>query len=134
MSGKQDITRNQARLIRALLELPRVEDAASQVGVSTRTAYRWMSDPVFGAALRRAETGAVGDAVRALLSDMQDNHDVMRDVRDHPRSSPAVRLRAALTLDNSLLKWRQLQDLETIIDDLGRRVDELETKQIDEEN
>ena len=111
---------NQRRAIGALLECSRIEDAADRAGVTDRTIYRWLQDPFFVAELRQAETTALGDAIRSLIADQKSNYEVMRSVRDDRRSSAAVRLRAAVALDNSLLKWRQFIDFEERITELER--------------
>jgi len=123
MSGKSvNLSVKQRRCVVALLECSRVEDAAERAGVTDRTVYRWMQDPVFVSELRQAETSAIGDAIRSLIADQKSNYEVMKLVRDDKRSSAAVRLRAAVALDNSLLKWRQFQDFEERITELERSV------------
>lgn len=77
---------------------------------------------MFVSELRAAETSAIGDAIRSLIADQKSNYAVMRAIRDDKRSSAAVRLRAAVALDNSLLKWRQFQDFEERITELERSV------------
>ncbi len=128
MSAKHgEMTINQRRCIKALLEHSRVEDAASSVGVSGRTVYRWLNDPLFVAALRSAETEILSDGIRALIVDLKRNHEVIRAIRDGERSSPNLRLRAAKMLDDSLLRWREIQTIE----DLTARVAVLEGKSND---
>ena len=123
MSGKDvNLSTKKRRAIVALLECPRIEDAAQSAGVSDRTIYRWLRDPVFVAELHQAETTALGDAIRSLIADQKSNYAVIRSIRDDKRSSAAVRLRAAVALDNSLLKWRQFQDFELRISELERVV------------
>ena len=116
----------QVKGIKALLEMPSIADVAQAVGVADRTVYRWMGDPLFVAALREAETAAIGDAVRSLITGIQANHAVMRDIRDTSRYSPAVRLRAAGMLDDSLMKWRNFQDFEMRLTDLERIIQAIE--------
>jgi hypothetical protein len=123
------ITTNQARCISALLEYSTIQEAASEVGINPRTVYRWMNEPVFMAALRKAETGAISDAVRALLVDLQNNHQVMRDIRDNVRYSPSVRLRAASMLDQSALRWSEMRELKEVIESLEERISEIENRQ-----
>jgi len=112
----------QRAAIRSLLECPRIEDAADQAGVTDRTIYRWLNDPVFVAELRQAETSVLGDAVRSLIADQKTNYEVMRSIRDDRRNSAAVRLRAAVALDNSELKWRHFQDFELRVTELEKTV------------
>ena len=106
------LSRNQVRAISALLSFPRVEDAANSVGVNPRTIHRWLQEPVFKNALRTAAGNVISDAIRILVSDLKTNHEVMRTVRDDPENSARVRLSAAQSLDNSLLRWREMQNIE----------------------
>lgn len=106
------LSRNQVRAISALLSYSRVEFAARSVGINPRTIYRWMQEPAFIRALRTAEGEVISDAVRVLISDLKANLEVMRAVRDDPENSARVRLSAAQILDNSLLRWREMQNVE----------------------
>lgn len=124
MSGNasQDLTRNQVRAISALLSHRRIEDAAGAVGINPKTIYRWMQHPAFVRALRAAESESIGDAVRALVSDLKTNHSVMRAIRDNQVNSARVRLSAAQSLDNSLLRWRELLNVDERLTNLERTV------------
>ena len=106
------LTRNQKRAIASLLENRRISDAAIAVGLSERTIYRWLTDPTFTFALRSAELAAISEAVRTLIVDLMLNHETMRVIRDNENESAYVRLRAAQILDNSLLRWRGMQNIE----------------------
>jgi len=108
--------------IRSLLECSRIEDAADRAGVTDRTVYRWLQDPLFVAELRAAETTALGDAIRSLIADQRSNYDVIKSIRDDRRNSAAVRLRAAVAIDRSLLKWRHFQDFEERVTELEKTV------------
>lgn len=108
----QGLSRNQVRAITALLSHRRVEDAAGAIGINPRTIYRWMDEAAFTRALRAAESDLIGDAVRALISDLKVNHEVMRAIRDDQENSARVRLSAAQSLDNSLLRWRELLNVD----------------------
>ena len=125
MSGKTVLRPNQKRAIRYLLQSSTFEEAAELTGVSPRTLNRWMQEPVFLAALRAAETLAIGAAVRGLVIDLQDNHAVIRTIRDDKEVSPGVRLRAAGLLDSSLLRWRGLLAVEEKIEALEIKIDEI---------
>ena len=106
------LTRNQKRAIASLLENRRISDAANAVGLSERSIYRWLTDPSFTFALRSAELAAISEAVRTLIVDLMLNHETMRVIRDNENESAYVRLRAAQILDNSLLRWRGMQNIE----------------------
>ena len=125
-SNVNKVTVNQVRAINALLGNSTIEQASSEIGVNPRTIYRWMKSPVFVAALRKAETQAMGDHVRALVVDLEDNRRVIQEIRDNSRYSPAVRLRAAGMIEDSALKWSQFLDIRTIILEMEGRLNEIE--------
>jgi len=106
------LSRTQRRAIAALLTNRTIEDASTQSGVSQRSIYRWLQDPAFRVALAGAEGDAIDEAVRSLVVDLAVNHQTMQAIRDDPDNSAGVRLRAAATLDASLLRWRELRDIE----------------------
>ena len=106
------LTPQQHRAIAALLNSKSVVEAAQQAQVGARTLYRWLDDPTFSAALAKAEGQLVNAATRRLLRHQDDALTtilvIMAD-RQHPAS---VRLRAAQTVIDSMLKLRELRDLE----------------------
>lgn len=57
------LTPEQETAIVALLNQPTVQKAAEQVGVSDRTVYRWMDEPEFSEAYRRARRQAFSQAI-----------------------------------------------------------------------
>lgn len=115
--------RNADELLAAALAAGRtVRDAAGAAGVSERTAYRRLSDPVFTqhvAALRdemvRAAAGrladgmaAAADILRALLAD----------------ADPHIRHKAAVKLIELGVKVAELADIQRRVEDLERRAAE----------
>lgn len=106
------LSRNQQRAIPSLLENRTIEDAARAVGLSERTIHRWLTEPTFILVLRSVEGKVIAEAVRALIYDLRKNHETMREIRDDEDESAHVRLRAAQILDNSLLRWREMQNIE----------------------
>lgn len=97
--------------IAALLINPRLGAAAAAAGVSAKTLARYLQDPDFNEVLKEAEGALIADNVSALVADMQTNREVMAAIRDTARE-PAVRLRAAIAIDNSLKAWRDLYTIE----------------------
>lgn len=122
-SGNQGkiITARQRRAIAALLTEKDAKQAAESAGVGYRSLCRWLDDRAFQSELKQAEGAIISEAVRALINDMAVNHEVMRDIRDG-RAAPNVKLRAAIALDQALLKWREALDLEQRISELEKAV------------
>jgi len=127
MSGNHDnLTWRQQKAIGSMLISDRIEDAAEDAGVSVRTIYRWLKKPVFVAALRAAESRLLDAHVRGLIRDLANNRDVIGSVRDDGNNSPGVRLRAAVEIDRSALRWRSQQTLTQQLEELEQRMQEIE--------
>jgi transposase len=67
--NNQGLFAEQAQVVEALMETPRYEDAAAQVGVSRATIFRWLKDDRnFRLAMNEAEEQRLGAATRKLVS------------------------------------------------------------------
>ena len=67
MSGSRNkLGRKQEAAILALLTSRTVEDAAGAVGISARTMYRWLKEPAFDAAYRKAKRTEFSQAIARL--------------------------------------------------------------------
>ena len=112
MAQNSTLSTRQARAIEALLTSPSITEAAEACGIGRRTLHTWLDSADFRAALASAESDAIGAAVRRLVGDMAGNLATMREIRDDPDQSATLRLRAAIALDASLQKWRDLASTE----------------------
>lgn len=101
------LTPRQKRALTALLSAPDKKAAAELAGVGYRSLNRWLTDDLFTAELRRAESDIIAAAVRSLIADLAKNIKTMRTIRDNDQAAEAVRLRACQVIDQSLLKWRE---------------------------
>lgn len=122
MAQNDTLTPKKRRAIAALLEARTVEDAADLAGIARRTLFRWLQDDSFALALRAAEGEMIGEAVRALIADLRANHETMRGIRDDQENSESVRLRASQALDASLLRWREILNVDQRLADLEAAV------------
>lgn len=120
--SREHVTPRQAQGIDALLKSSSMRAAAKAIGISERTIFRWMQDPVFVAELRSAEGQAIGAAVRSLSVDLAGNFGLMKAVRDDATLPAIVRLRAAGQLDQAHRSWRELVTLEERLTELERMV------------
>ena len=112
MAQDGTLSTKQQAAIAALLSSPSITEAAEASGAGRRTLHRWLEDPGFRQALAAAEAEAISSAVRRMVGDMSENLATMREIRDDPDTSPALSLRAAIALDASLLKWREIASIE----------------------
>ena len=109
---KKKITTRQKKAIAALISCKNNQEAAKAVGVGYRTITRWLTDDLFLAELRKAEAAIISGAVRSMIDDLPRNSEVMREIREKQRTPEYVKLRAAQLIDQSLRKWREIQDIE----------------------
>lgn len=108
-----ELSIKQNRAIAALLSSRTIGDAAKAADVGERTLHTWLANPAFRTALVSAEGDAIDTATRRLIG-LQDRainaiHYVLAD----PNTAPALRLRAAQTVLDYLLKLRELRNIES---------------------
>ena len=111
MAESTKITTRQHKAILALLSTKSVSEAAQQAAVPERTLWRWLGDPQFRAHLAGAEADLLDAATRSLLQ-MQGNALETVQTIMQGSESDAVRLRAAQTVLDHLLKLRELRNVE----------------------
>lgn len=122
MATNGKLTTRKSQAIAALISAPSIAEAAELAGMGRRTLDRWLAeDAGFQQALSAAESAAISEAVRATGADMAANFATMREIRDDLELPASVRLRAAQTLDGSLLKWREIASIEERLTALEER-------------
>ncbi len=115
------LTPEQEIAVLALLDQPTVGKAAARAGVNERTLYRWLDEPAFAAAYRKARREAFAQAMS-----MSQKYAPMalqalaRIVLDESRP-PSARVSAA----SAILKFSR-ESLE--LDDLAARLDAVEAR------
>lgn len=113
MAQNGTLSSRQTRAIAALISSPSIAEAAELAKIGRRTLHNWLAeDADFQQALSAAESAAISEAVRATGADMAANFATMREIRDDLELPASVRLRAAQTLDGSLLRWREIASIE----------------------
>lgn len=112
MTENKSLTTKQRRLIAALLSESKNLDAAKKAGVSEATIYRWLEDPTFQAALRAAEGQAIDVATRQLVTLQDSAIETVKTIMTDTKTPAGVRLRAARTIIDSLLRLRELRNME----------------------
>lgn len=118
-----NLTTKQQRAIVALLSAKDVQSAAQQAGVGERTLHRWLDeDKAFQAALRGAESQAIDGAVRRLTGAANSALNVVMVLMLDQKVSPSVRLRAALSVLEQMVKLREQYNLEQRIAELEARM------------
>lgn len=111
-SESTELTPKQHRAILALLSAKSVGEAAKQAKMGERTLWRWLSDPLFRAALAGAEADMIDTATRRLLQMQEGAIETVQAIMEDAEASPTVRLRAAQAVLDYLLKLRELRNVE----------------------
>lgn len=99
-------------------------DAGAAVGVSERTARRYMAEPKVRAAIRQAQDDALGDVTRKLNADSRRMLDVLLSIARDTETAAGVRVSACRAWLDVAFKARELLDLAERMGELERRLQE----------
>ena len=116
-----ELAPTQRRFLAALLESRTIAEAIRKANVSERSAYRWLKDEAFRAALEEAEARVLDEALRRLLNLQSKALDGLEAVLSDPQARHSDKLRAIDTILSHALRLREAAELE-------RRISELEQK------
>ena len=86
-------------------------EAAETIGVTPRTATRYMGDPLVRAALSEAMDATFGQVTHRMAGGTNEALDVLRDIMTDGTISASVRVRAAVAWLDAAPKWREAVDL-----------------------
>lgn len=105
-------TAKQTRFIAALLSSGNASAAGESAGVPERTFRRWLADKNFQAALYAAESELIEDAARQVLALQSAAVAELANILSG-RFSPALKLRAAVSVIDVSIKLLELRRVET---------------------
>ena len=111
------LSHNQKRAVAALLQNKTIGDAARACRLSEKTLQRYLADPTFRDAVLQAEGEMLNLATRRLIN-LADTAISTLEASMADPSSPNIRLRAAQTILDYLLKLRELRNVEQRLTDL----------------
>jgi hypothetical protein len=117
---KKKLTTRQIKMIAALLSSQTIGEACQIVGVTRTTLTRWLSDPMFTAALSAAEGDSINTSSRSFLAGQEEARETIREIMTSGQND-AVRLKAANDWLNLLFKYREVDQLEERISKLEQR-------------
>lgn len=111
------------QVITALLEGKSVNDTSQETGVTTRTIFRWLKDPVFTGELRRREGMVVQSTTTRLVSLCSKALTSLESILDQPDQPGAgnLRLTAGVILELAL-KYSEMSSVEERLTALERKV------------
>lgn len=105
------LTTRQQAAISALLTAPTITAAAETIGAGEKTIRRWLAEPAFLAELQRAETAVIEHTTRRLSAATTQALDTVIRIME-TGSSDSVKLRAAIALLDTTLRWHELRAIE----------------------
>ena len=111
-TSKKSLTAKQQRAIDAMLTGVPIRAVARYAGIHERTVYRYLDLHHFRAELHRREAILTGEHTVSLTTELANNRALMIMARDDETAHYSVRLRAAVELENSLLRWKQHGEIE----------------------
>lgn len=117
-----DLKPRQRRTIPVLLSTRSIQDASQMSGVPIRTIMRWLNEPIFKAALISAEDQVIDSTVRRLIDMSTQATDLLSSFMEDDDKNDGVRLRAAQTVLDNLLKMRELRTLDDRLAELEKKV------------
>ena len=117
-SGK--LGRKQELAIVALLSQRNVEEAARVSSVGVRTLYRWLKEPEFDAAYRKAKRTSFSQSVGRLHQMASAAVTTLGKIMVDPNASGSCRLRAAESILTHAAKAIEIEDIEARVAQLER--------------
>ena len=112
----------QRRAVAAIMATRTTTAAAAQAQVAERTLYRWLTDPVFLAAVAAAEADVLAATTRAILALTLSAVDTLKTTIEDKEAGHGVKVRAADLLLVHGGRWYELRTLETRLQALESEV------------
>ncbi len=117
-------SRRQIAFVDALSAGMTIQESASALGISERTARRWYADARVRAALKAVQADALADVTRRMNAGSRAALDVLSDVMNDKDQSGAVRIRAADLWLSHAFRARELLDIEERLQALEKVIHE----------
>ena len=122
MTKDANLTTRQVSALHALLTTNSIAQAADAAGLSERTVYRYMSDTMFKAELRKIQGEAMAAAVSSLTGAAGDAVGALREIVGDGETNPGVRVRAAVAILNQRQRLIAHTELEERLSEIERRL------------
>jgi len=116
--------RKKEAAILALLSARSVEEAARTAKVPARTLYRWMNEPDFDAAFRKAKRTAFGQSLARLQQASSAATSTMLKIMIDVSTPASTRLRAADCVYTHAKQGIEIEDLEVRLAELERTAEQ----------
>jgi hypothetical protein len=114
----------QEQAILALVTNQGVDNAARAVGIAPRTLYRWMNEPLFDKAYRKARRDAFGQGTARLQQASGAAVSSILKIMVDPHTPASTKLRAADLVLTHGAKAIEIEDIEARVAELERAAEE----------
>jgi transposase-like protein len=104
--------RKKEEAIAALLTQRNVEEAARITGIGTQTLYRWMKDPEFDAAYRKAKRAVCDQAITRLQQGSSAAATTVLKIMVDTGAPPSTRLKAAYCVLSHAKDANEMEQME----------------------
>jgi hypothetical protein len=112
--------RKKEEAIAALLTHRNIEEAATAIGIATKTLLRWMKEPEFDSSYRYARRAAFGQSVARLQQASGAAVTTLLKVMVDSNTPASTKVQAADSVLNHTAKAIELDDIEARLSDLER--------------
>ena len=123
------LTPKQEAAILALMTNQGVDNAARAVGITPRTLYRWLNEPQFDKAYRKARRASFGQGTARLQQAAGAAVTSVLKIMVDPNAAASTRLRAADLVLTHGARAIELEDIEARVSELERAAQETKGRQ-----
>ena len=118
----ENLNTNQRKAIAALLTSKSVKAAAELAEVGERTLYRWLTLPEFRVELTIHEGATIDQAARRLIDLGEKAINKLEEIIESDKVTDNLKLRAAQSVLDYLLKLRELRNIEHRLSELEKAI------------
>lgn len=115
---KSALTSKQEALIAAMLETPKISQAALKAGIPHQTARRWVRLPAFQSAYKAAQRDLFDRALNGLMLKVDRAIETLDTVMGDEEAPAGARLRAAQIILEQAIQVHKMADLEAKYNEL----------------
>lgn len=121
VANSKKMERKKEKVIACLIAQPTIALAAQEAKISQSTMFRWLRDPEFQVAYRRAKKEIVGHALTQVQKSVTKAVDTLLDVMGNGEVESA-KVSAAKTILELAIRAVEIEDLEERIEALEERM------------
>lgn len=108
---KTELTPRQRRFVVAMMAARTVAEAAELVGVTERTGYKYLANPIVKTALSQALDAVLAQATRRVVSSMSGALDTLEAIHTDEDAPSGARVSAAKAILDSGPRLREFSEL-----------------------